>query len=612
MVTAYAVAMELRFDASIPPTYASQFRQALPGVLAIHLGANAAFRVYSRVWRYAGLPDALALGWATAGATGLVLLADAALFPLSHPLPLTVVPVGGLLSLLGMALWRFRHRLFQEMVVAFTRPPRSRLLIVGAGRAGQRLARELLSTPSLGYEPVCFVDDDPQKQGRRIHGLVVAGPCHEVGRLVDELEIEVVAFAIPSLLGEARRELLARCEATSARVKILPGLPDLLTVQPSETLFRDMRLEDLLARPTVDFPDGWQDGWERQSVLITGAAGSIGEELARQLAATGCRRLILLDIDESGLFELGVRLEGAQRQGGPAVELVVADITRPERVAAAFERHRPTVVFHAAAYKHVPLLESHPVEAVLTNILGTLAVFEAAERAGCERVVFVSTDKAVAPTSVMGATKRVGELLVGAFGGGQTVYCAVRFGNVLGSRGSVVPIFLRQIRQGGPVTITHRDMARYFMTIPEAVNLIIAASAQARGGEVFILDMGQPVSIVELARKMIRLHGLRPGRDIEIREIGVRPGEKLREALIGAEEKLLPTRHPRVSRVVGGEHVGLPRERFLEQVQALCRLAEAGDEETLVERLFGLVNGNRGRREASLAATPSDSRAAGF
>lgn len=585
----FALALELRFDASIPAVYAEQFRLVLPGLLTLYVGANLAFGMYSRVWRYASLRDALILAWSAGAATALAFVADAALFPMRHPLPLTVVPVGGLLSLCGIAVLRFRHRLFEELVVAFTRQPRSRVLIVGAGRAGQRLARELLSTPSLGYRPVCFVDDDPDKQERLLHGLRVAGACHEVSSVVGEYEVDTIAFAIPSLSAEARRQVLTYCEAAAARVKIMPGIPDLLGAQPSDGLLRDARLEDLLGRQSVAFPGQTDDEAIRRSVMITGAAGSIGAELARQVVAAGARRLILLDVDESGLFDLNAELKTLPAAELVHVELVVADITRPERIDQVMADTRPAVVFHAAAYKHVPLMEAHPEEAMLVNVLGTLNVFLSAEQSGCERVVFVSTDKAVAPANVMGATKRLGELLVRAFAGGRTMYCAVRFGNVLGSRGSVVPTFLRQIHLGGPLTITHPAMRRYFMTIPEAVNLIIVASNQAIGGEIFILDMGEPVSILDLARKMIRLHGLRPGHDIEIREIGIRPGEKLWESLTGAEEELLPTLHPRVSRVLARQWDIANRHQLLDSVRRLCALVETGQRNTLVNELYALV-----------------------
>lgn len=595
VATAFAVALELRFDGSIPALYAALFRTVIPAVVTIFVGTNLLLRMYWRGWRYASLRDALALAQAAAISTGLTFVADAALFPLYHPLPLSIVPVGGLLALIGMALPRFRHRLFQEVVVAFTRGPRSRVLIIGAGQAGQWLARELLATPALGYRPICFVDDDPEKQGQRIHGLPVAGTCHDIAALVQRFSVEVIVVAIPSLSAEARRDVLARCEATPARVKIMPGLPDLLTSVSDRAMFRDARLEDLLGRPPVVFAGPSESRALAGSVLITGAAGSIGSELARQIASRGPERLILLDIDESRLFDLAVELEAVAGGRKPSIEVAVADVTRGQRVSRLLARVRPTVVFHAAAYKHVPLMETHPEEAVLANVVGTFNVCQAAEQSGCERVVFISTDKAVAPANVMGATKRVGERIVESFSGGsKTVFCTVRFGNVLGSRGSVVPTFARQIREGGPLTITHPEMTRYFMTIPEAVNLIIEASYQAVGGEVFVLDMGDPVAILDLARKMIRLHGLRPGEDVEIQEIGTRPGEKLHEALASSSECLRPTSHPRVSRVVTSEGVPIGRMDAARTVEQLRLLAETGSTDVLVSvlyRLAGRVDG---------------------
>ncbi|MBI4492097.1 MAG: polysaccharide biosynthesis protein [Chloroflexi bacterium] len=600
---AYAIALQLRFDGPVPTAYTIRLREALPAVVATYVATSLLFRMYWRGWRYASMYDALALAQAAVLSTGLVFIVDAVVFSLVHPIPLSVVPVGGLFALLGMGVIRFRHRLLQEVVVALRRPPRSRLLIVGAGQRGQWLARELLCSPALGYRPVCFVDDDPEKQGQRIHGLPVAGTRHGIQRLVEQHKVEVIAFAIPSVSVEERREILARCEATSARIKIVPGLPDVLAGQSSTALFRDARLEDLLGRPPVAFARRASHGALSRSVLVTGAAGSIGSELARQVAAIGPQRLILLDTNETGLFDLAAELESPGAASQTRLEVVVADVTRPERIGRVFAQHRPAVVFHSAAYKHVPLMEVHPEEAAITNVLGTFNVCLAAEREGCERVVFISTDKAVAPASVMGATKRVGERLIEAFSAGsQTVFCAVRFGNVLGSRGSVVPIFARQIRQGGPITITDPETTRFFMTIPEAANLIIEAACQAEGGELFILDMGDPVGIVDLARKMIRLHGLRPGEDIEIREIGLRPGEKLHESLVGSTESLAPTKHPRVSRVLSRAAAPASREELVRGIEQLRWLAEMGPAEALVSTLFALAGASAVSGEAAVGS----------
>jgi FlaA1/EpsC-like NDP-sugar epimerase len=357
-------------------------------------------------------------------------------------------------------------------------------------------------------------------------------------------------------------------------------------------LFRDARLEDLLGRPPVSFQHRAEVRSSlAESVLITGAAGSIGSELARQVAATGPGHLVLLDTNESGLFDLAAELQAGDARD-MKVRVAVVDVTRLRRLEELFASYRPTIVFHAAAYKHVPLMEEHPREAVITNVIGTLTLCMAAEASRCERVVFISTDKAVAPASVMGATKRVGEHVIRAFSeDSRTIFCAVRFGNVLGSRGSVVPTFTRQIREGGPVTITHADATRFFMTLPEAASLIIEAARHAEGGEIFILDMGDRVSILDLARKMIRLHGLRPGEDIEIREVGLRPGEKLHETLTTTAEHLAPTSHPRVSRVEPNGDSDIGRNELLRAIEELRQLAEMGPADMLIPALFSLAEG---------------------
>jgi FlaA1/EpsC-like NDP-sugar epimerase len=589
VAAAYAIALELRFGGQVPTIYMTAYPRVILPIVAVYVGANVVHRVYRRAWRYAGLHDVLVLTQATAISTGMVLLPTWAFLRLWHPIPVSVIPIGGLLALTGMATARLRHRLVLELTAALGRTPQRRLLIIGAGNAGQRLAHELLTTPALGYRPVGFIDDDHRKEGDRLHGLPVLGSRYAIAGLVRQLRVEVIALAIPSLATGSQREMLALCEDCEARIKVVPGLPELLN-GGLDGPFRDVRLEELLGRPPVSFAYGHRASTSESVVLITGAAGSIGSELARQIAARGTERLILLDTNESGLFDLAMELEPARSAGVCRIDVIIADVRDARRISQVFDSCRPSVVFHVAAYKHVPLMEVHPGEAVLTNVVGTLNVCTAAQRAACERVVFISTDKAVNAENVMGATKRIGEHIIQAFAStGQTTFCAVRFGNVLGSRGSVVPTFERQLRRGGPLTVTHAEATRYFMTIPEAASLIIEATAQAEGGEIFILDMGNPIRIADLAYKMIRMHGLRPHRDIDIVETGLRAGEKLHEALTSDSERLLPTRHPRVSRVLP---LAEPIERaaLLEAVEHLRLLAEdglAGDR--VIRSLFSLA-----------------------
>jgi FlaA1/EpsC-like NDP-sugar epimerase len=583
---AYAVAVWLRFNGWVPERFADSFQAVILQVIVLHLLVNQLFRMYWRGWRYAGVLDAMLLAASVGVSTLVVLVVAGIIFADNRPLPRTVIPVAGTLVFLGMGVGRFRHRLSQQLLAAFSKAPQRRLLILGAGQVGQSLARELLASPTLGYRPVGFVDDDPRKLAQWIHGLRVLGTRHDLKRLVKEHGVQAIAFALPSLTGSHRQELLSLCLDTGTQLKIVPGLSDLLRRQPTSDLLRDARIEDLLGRPRVAFAPRRPSGDETRTVLVTGAAGSIGSELASQIAMAPQHRLILLDVDESRLFDLAAELDAVRgRRGG--VEVVVGDVTRVPYLERLFAEYRPDAVYHTAAYKHVPLMEKHPAEAIRTNVLGTYHLCAAAERAGCERVVFISTDKAVMPSNVMGATKRVGERIIEAFSTttGAT-YCAVRFGNVLGSRGSLIPTVTRQIRLGGPVTITHPEMTRFFMTIPEAASLILEAAHQARSGDIFILDMGEPISVADLVYKLVRLHGLEPGEDIAIEWIGPRPGEKLHEALVYNSEALCATDHPAVRRVLPATGALTPRAEMKRAVDELRDLLERGPTEALVASLY--------------------------
>ncbi|MDI7277741.1 MAG: nucleoside-diphosphate sugar epimerase/dehydratase, partial [Anaerolineae bacterium] len=458
--------------------------------------------------------------------------------------------------------------------------------IVGAGQAGQLLAWRLQSQKEgETYQVVGFADDDPAKEGMQVHGRPVLGGRGAIPRLVAERRVDLIVIAIHNIAGDDFRQLLGICQSSGARVKILPALSELMAGQAPA--MRDVAAEDLLGRHPVQIDHGaCRALLAGRSVLVTGAAGSIGAELCRQVAGFGPQRLLLLDNNESGLHDLAVEL-GATQQGVPFCPLV-ADVTNRAKVEALFARYRPQVVFHAAAYKHVPLMEEHPDEAVRINVLGTLNAIELACAHGAERFVFISTDKAVNPSSVMGATKRLGELLVAAHAGRSGTLCTgVRFGNVLGSRGSVVPIFERQIAAGGPVTVTHPEMTRFFMSIPEAVSLVIQAAALTQGGDLFVLDMGEQMRIVDLAERLIRLRGLRPGVDIPIVYTGIRPGEKMHEELTGSGDERGPTSHPAISRVNGTHRV--EREALLAQVEELARLAREPERELLTARLWQVI-----------------------
>src|ERR671920_1849739 len=426
------------------------------------------------------------------------------------------------------------------------RPGARRVLIVGAGDGGRLVLREIMRNPQLGLDPVGFVDDDPLKRGIRVEGVRVLGTTEDLGRILDEAEPDELTIAIPSAPGTLRARVVREGRRRGIPVRTLPTVFELLQSGAGTVVrqVRDVQVEDVLGREPVrmelDRVGAYLNG---ETVMVTGAGGSIGSELCRQIARVAPRRLVLIDHAEENLFRIQRELEDDRHVHPSVLVPVLADCKEGERMREVFAEHRPAVVFHAAAYKHVGLMEANPVEAVRNNALATRIVGRIAGEFGAQRFVLVSTDKAVSPATVMGASKALAEWAVEAADQRypDTAFCAVRFGNVLGSSGSVVPIFRRQIAAGGPVTVTHRDMTRYFMTIPEAVQLVIRAGSLVQGGEVFVLEMGEPVKIMDLARDMIRLSGLEPERDIAIEVIGPRPGEKLHEELFNRYERAQPT-----------------------------------------------------------------------
>ena len=512
--------------------------------------------VYQRLWRYASISDSEVLvAWvmitaAVAAAFGLLVIPALSLPMLPHGLRLPL-SVAMLDALIGAALLIAPRVIVRSQARSQRRGRKvghRRALIVGAGSAGALIGKELCENHQIGLEPVGFVDDDRSKHGKRIHNLPVLGSLEELPALAERLAVAEVLIAMPTAPGSVVREVVRRAHEASLRTQILPGMFEIISGRKSVNALRAVKIEDLLRRESITTDlDQVASLVTDRTVLVTGAGGSIGSELVRQVSTLKPERVVVLGRGENSIFEL--MQECIRTFPDCEYTPVIADVRDAQRMQRVMRSHRPFSVFHAAAHKHVPLMEQNVAEAVLNNVLGTRNVVTLAAEVDAEHFVLVSTDKAVRPTSVMGATKRIAELVVHDVAAHQlSGYVSVRFGNVLGSRGSVVPTFIKQISMGGPVTITHPDMTRYFMTIPEAVQLVLQAAAMGEQGEVFVLDMGQPVRVVDLAADLIRLSGLEVDRDIDIRFTGLRPGEKLYEELFFSSDTATATSHPKILR----------------------------------------------------------------
>src|SRR6187200_527993 len=542
---AYFLAFQLRFldqPHGWPHRYEVLFAQSVGFVVAGKLVVFAAFGLYQKWWRYVSGRDFMLIFRAVAVASALLVVAFAVAKPFEHTLPRSVEVIDFILTLILIAGARLAVRLIVERPSRGSRLPKHEVLVVGAGSGGQMVVREMLLNPDIGVTAIDFVDDDPRKRGMRMLGLKVLGSTKQIASILDDTEPSEVVIAIPSAPGTLRAQVVAACREREVRVRTLPTVFELLRggVQLNRQL-REVRVEDVLGRdPIVRELDRVGAYLRDRIVLVTGAGGSIGSELCRQIAQVKPRLLVMLDHAEDNLFQID--REMVEERHFTNVEAVLADCKEPGRMLEVMQRFKPSVVFHAAAYKHVPLMEANPLEAVRNNAIATRITAETAAASNVERFVLISTDKAVNPKTVMGASKAMAEWIVESAGRKHpgTRFASVRFGNVLASSGSVVPIFRRQIERGGPVTVTHREMTRYFMTIPEAVSLIVQAGAIGGRGQVYVLDMGEPVKILDLAVNMIRLSGKDPKTDISITFVGVRPGEKLHEELWTDGEKVGP------------------------------------------------------------------------
>ena len=586
------VAFWLRFDGVIPDAYAVNLKYYIAIALSVKLTSLLIHDMYDVSWRFFGLKDLLKL--LSAGTLSSLVIGLAALLyrgSLYFPtLPRSVVLVDYLLTLGSIGTLRISKRAVIEYLGKSRRmlQGRARVLIVGAGDAGSSIGRDMLINKKSKYFPIGYIDDSPSKQGMSIHGIRVLGTRYEIPELLKANAVDEVLIAIPSVRSEDIRAIMEIIRKSSgpAKVKILPGVLDLVDGNVTLSDIKEVRVEDLLGREKVEIDFAAIRAFlNRKRVLITGAGGSIGSELARTVLQFEPRSTALLDIDETELFYMMNRFRGAATEIFP----VVGDIRDRAKMEAVLSEFRPEIILHSAAYKHVPVLESFPEEAVKTNVLGTKVLGELALKYQVGRFVYISTDKAINPTSVMGATKRVGEEMLRVLNGRNgTKFISVRFGNVLGSRGSVIPIFEEQIKRGGPVTITHPDMKRYFMATSEAVLLVLEAAAVGDGGEAYILDMGEPIKILDLAREMIRLSGHEPDVDIPIVFSGLRPGEKLFEELLGAEEGSEPTEHARIFKA-RNPRVEPDEETFRKIEKLINECREGTDRSSLVRDIMDIV-----------------------
>lgn len=584
ILAANLTAFVLRFDADIPSEYQRIMWDHLPTVLLIFGSVLWVFGVQRGLWRYVGLYDLgkiLSASMTGAGVFyGVIHLGGGI-----TQYPRSVIVLTGLLTGLYSAGIRLAVRGFRERLQVLE-PSARRVLIVGAGHAGELLVRDILSDANYHSRPVGFVDDDPVKRRMKIHGIPVVGTIADIKKAAEALEVHEIIVAIPSASTMVKQNILAASEGCTVPIKTLPNVKQLLGDPVSLQHVRPMSLDDLLQREPIQTDrQELHPLFAGKKLLVTGAGGSIGSELCRQIAQYSPQSLVLFERYENTLHALMLELQATF----PAVKIfpVIGDITVPDRVTEVFQQTGPDIVFHAAAHKHVPLMELNPKEAIRNNVLGTRVVAEAALKAGVDRFVLISTDKAVNPSSIMGATKRIAEHVVQEFNRtGLTKFTVVRFGNVLGSNGSVVPLFSEQIRKGGPVTVTHPEIKRFFMTIPEAVQLVLQASVMGQGGEVFVLDMGGQIKVVDLARNMIVLAGLVPDKDIQIVFTDLRPGEKLYEELFEESERVEPTTHPKIHRAGGAPVSTGELDEWVESLQA--NLPKC-DEATLLHDLKRLV-----------------------
>ena len=575
----------LRFDLSLPSTYRPYLAYALPIWILVKIVVFHAAKLDRGLWRYLSVADLFRIAFGNVAASAVSFILIRVIAPPGFPRSIYLLDL--MICFLATSGLRLGLRLIIEMAAnpQGSRAEERSTLIYGAGDGGITLLREIRNNPKLAYRVLGFLDDRPDKKGMRLGGVPVLGGGDLAESLVGKLNVEVSLIAIPSATGTEMTRILGLCNAAGAEFKTVPGLADVIDGRGLAGQIREVAVEDLLGRTAVRLEESQIRGaLEGKVVMVTGAAGSIGSELCRQIARFHPAGIVGFEIAESPLFEI----DREMRQAYPKIPFYpeIGSIQNRARLDDVLSRHKPLVVYHAAAYKHVPLMETHVFEGIENNVFGTYNVATAASEHGVEDFVLISSDKAVRPTNLMGATKRIAELVLLALQNGRTKYVAVRFGNVLDSSGSVIPIFKKQIAAGGPVTVTHPEMRRFFMTIPEACQLVLQASAIGKGGQIFVLEMGQPVKIVDLAKNLILLSGLRPDEQIKIEFTGMRPGEKLYEELNSLLEDTVPTEHEKIRIFTGN---GMPERDVQAWLDTLHEICDVRDADRLVAALKEIV-----------------------
>lgn len=559
---AFFAALILKRDFSLTTADLIYFKNNIPFLVIVYMASFLGFRLYRNMWAYAGLSEYLNVMYANIVAMFGAILIDQLYL---KGFTLSTIMMGVIFTFIGTVGIRIAYRL----VLHKTKTPTGEInghakkaLIIGAGLAGKLLINEINNNPNFNYEVVGLIDDDPAKLHQTISNVAVIGNTSNIPRLVNDLSVDEIIFAIPSLSGEQKKRIFEIINQSKVRIRTLPNLPEVISKGIDASAIRDVEITDLLGRKEIEMDvTSMKEYIEDKVILVTGGGGSIGSELCRQIADFRPKQLIIFDIYENNAYDIQIELLRKYPQLN--LEVLIGSVRDSKKVNDVFNKYRPNLVFHAAAHKHVPLMETSPKEAIKNNVFGTLNVVRAAAKYKTARFILISTDKAVNPTNVMGATKRLCEMIIQTYNRvtKDTAFVAVRFGNVLGSNGSVIPLFKKQIENGGPVTVTHRNITRYFMTIPEAVKLVLTAGSFAKGGEIFVLDMGEPVKIYDLAQNLIRLSGYEPNVDMKIEVTGLRPGEKLYEELLMSEEGLTKTTNSLI-------FIGKPNEFDAEKLQS--------------------------------------------